>query len=44
MKVQEIGWSGMDWIEIAEDREKWWAFVNAVRKLPVSIKCKEYLE
>lgn len=44
MKVQEIGWGGVDWIEMAQDREKWWAFVNAVMKLSVCIKCKEYPE
>jgi hypothetical protein len=35
---------GVDWIAMVQDREKWWAFVNAVMKLSVSIKCKEYLE
>lgn len=29
---------------MAQDGEKWWAFVNAVIKLSVSIKYKEYLE
>ena len=24
---------GMDWIDLAADREKWWAHVNAVMKL-----------
>jgi hypothetical protein len=26
---------GMDWIELAEDTERWRAVVNAVMKLPV---------
>jgi len=42
LKVQNIGCGGVDWIEMAQDREKWWAFVNAVMKLSVSTKCKEY--
>jgi hypothetical protein len=29
MALQEVGW-GMDWIELAQDRERWWAVVNAV--------------
>jgi len=27
---------GMDWIELAQDRDKWWALVNVVVKLRVS--------
>jgi len=26
---------GMEWIELAEDRDKWWALVNAVMNLLV---------
>jgi len=28
--LQEVGCGGMDWIELAKDRDKWWALVNAV--------------
>jgi hypothetical protein len=34
MDLQEVGW-GMDWIEPAHDRDKWWALVNAVMNLRV---------
>jgi hypothetical protein len=26
--LREIGWCGMDWILLAEDRDQWQAFVN----------------
>ena len=35
MDFQEVGW-GMDWIDLAQDRDKWRALVNAVANLLVS--------
>jgi hypothetical protein len=33
----QIGWDGMDWIDIAQDRDQWRALVNPVTNLSGSI-------
>jgi hypothetical protein len=35
MDLQEVGWGGMDWIVMAQDRDRWWAVVSAVMDLRV---------
>jgi hypothetical protein len=35
MDLLEIGWRGVDWIGLAQDRDKWRTLVNAVKNLLV---------
>jgi hypothetical protein len=34
--LREIGWDGMDWINLAQDRDQWKALVNMVMDLRVT--------
>jgi hypothetical protein len=33
--LREIGWGGMDWIDLAQDRDQWRALVNTAMNLRV---------
>jgi hypothetical protein len=33
MDLQEVRWEGMDWIDMAQDRDRWRALVNVVMNL-----------
>jgi hypothetical protein len=35
MDLREMGWGGMDWIDLAQDRDQWRAIVNTVMNLRV---------
>jgi len=35
MDLLDLGRGGMDWIDLAPDRNRWWAFVNSVMILRV---------
>jgi hypothetical protein len=36
MDLREIGWDGVDWIELAQDRDQWRALVNTMKNLQVA--------
>jgi hypothetical protein len=33
--LREIGWDGVDWVDLAQDRDKWRALANTVINLRV---------
>jgi hypothetical protein len=35
MDLREIGWDGVNWIDMAQDRDQWRALVNTVLNLRV---------
>ena len=35
IELQEVRCDGMDWVELAQDRDRWWVLVNEVMKFRV---------
>jgi hypothetical protein len=35
MDLMEIGWGSVDWVQLAQDRDRWRALVNTVMNLRV---------
>jgi hypothetical protein len=44
MMMQEIRLESMDWIALAQDRDKWRALVNGGKETLGSTKCEEFLD
>jgi hypothetical protein len=41
MDLREIGWGGMDWIDLAQDRNQWRALVNTVMNFRIPRDVRE---
>jgi hypothetical protein len=44
MDLREIGWDGMDWIDLAQGRDQWEGSCEDGNEPSGSIKCWEFLE
>jgi hypothetical protein len=44
MDLGEVGWGDVDWIGLAQDRNRWRALVNSVMNLRGSVKFWETIE
>jgi hypothetical protein len=43
MGFREIGWKGVDWMLLAQDRDQWRALVKTIMKFLVSLKARNFL-
>jgi hypothetical protein len=35
MDLRETGWEGVDWMQLAQDRDQWWALMRTAMNLHV---------
>jgi hypothetical protein len=43
MDLREIGWGGMEWIDLGQDRDQWRYLVNTVMNLRLPQNPEEFL-
>jgi hypothetical protein len=43
MDLREIGWGGMDWIDLAQGRDQWNALANTITNLRVPLNVEKFL-
>jgi hypothetical protein len=43
MDLQEVGCGGVDWIELAQDRERWRALLAAIMNIQVTLNTGNFL-
>ena len=43
MDLHEVGWMDMDWIDLAQYSDGWWALVNAVTNFQVPLNAGNFL-
>ena len=41
--LKEVGWGALDWIDLAQDRDRWRAVMNAVMNLRVTYNAGNFL-
>jgi len=42
MDLKEVGCGGMDWIYLAQDRDRWWALENVATSLQVPQNARNF--
>jgi len=42
MDIQGVGWGRMDWIELAQDRDRWRGLVTAVMNFRFPLKARNF--
>jgi hypothetical protein len=42
MGIREMVFGGVDWINLAQDRDRWWALLNTIMNLRDPLKAGNY--